>query len=767
MPRTSNGSSNTYLNTTVSGFPWPQNYRLGMGVDAITGQLRAPAVAPFTVQDRPAIDQKYDKKVITSQSDLESLISGSINGSYNLEGIELSASASYLESISVSDLSVTLVAYLNTLESEFALAPSYRLAVSPTTPDFRKKFGDYFVAGYLRGSSLYVIYECHFEDVEKRSQFAAAIKADCPPVFTVEGSIAFEKMLRESQATTSIRIAPTGVSSPIPTPPGGDWTPENILNALIPWYNGAISMVPLKAYLQHYALIDPSVMPTVPIDPDIFDQLGHLYDRFWLARSRFNGCPAFGKRLVQQAFIDLTKDLEAFQAVLPEQPERIAALTARTQRLLTDLQDIDHRQNFCSQVIRAATTEPAQGANVNANDGRVVWPYGFTVGGEGVEITRLDERVSADWKIGWNEHTFVYRDASKIVVGWTLTCNRNDGHNGDWHKACDQVLGRGGGDVYVKGDYDRGYDWTITWYVVDAHLYPTGPWRAAALHAPEWSSDLQAEDHGWTIERMRAATPEDRLEVGEAASPQVVPQVTSASPGPGVPVAEFGEDVGPITSLVQQPQVYPQRTVGRLFYTKDGKDCWASGVVVAQGGIMTAAHCLLQNHKMASDIVFVPAFNDGVGNYGVWRLKQWWWPNAWAQQNDTAWDVAFAHTYPQAGTGLELGDVTGWVGLTWGTVADSWIEAGYPSQPIPGYPFDGQRMWKCLGSRMPSDTPSVIAMHSNLTAGGSGGPWFVQTPPSDRPLVNGLFSRFNVDLQRNQSPEFAPWVGAFYHHIFP
>lgn len=474
MKQVADPAVSTLLNTTIVGQPWHDDYRPGLGVDAVTGQVRARAVADFEVQDTPILSPMYTYSLVQSESDMSSMISASAQGSYNMEGVTVGAGTSYLESLAVSELSVTLVAEVSVNRSQYSLAPQgdYRLAVEPG-PDFRDKYGDYFVAGYRSSSQLHAMYQCTFSSVEERRKFTATLSAEVPQVFTAQGSTAFEKARSECHASVNVIVSADGVKTNIPTPADG-WTPATILSVLLPWFNENMAPKPLEAYLMHYRVIDPAISGEVPVSPDVFAQLAFLYDRFWLARARFHTCPAFGRPLVDEPYKQLEKKIEAYQATLPHDEAQIEQLTSDTNELLGTFTGILNRQTFFSQVMESAKSEPARDQNFDADKGTVRWNYGFNNSNlPGVSVASASDHVEQDWKIGWREHTFNFRDSTKVLVGWDVICNWTDGTGGDWHKACDQVIGRGAADVYVKSDYDRGYSWSIVWYFVEATLYPT------------------------------------------------------------------------------------------------------------------------------------------------------------------------------------------------------------------------------------------------------------------------------------------------------
>lgn len=463
------------LNTSEASDPWRREYVLGIGVDAVTGQLRASGVKKFVVQDTSPLAASYSYSLVQSESDLSTLISGSAKGSYNIEGVTVTAGTSFLNSVKVSELSVTLVAQIHVQRTQHSMASSYELAAA-AGPDFREKYGDYFVAGYRAASSLYAVYQCTFASTEQRSKFTATLAASVPEVMTAEGSSEFERTAKECSANVSIFISAQGVNSSIPSPPAEDgWSPAQIVKTLLPWFEKSQAPDPFEVYLMHYSMVDPSISRTVPIAPRVFTDLALLYDRFWLCRSLFLTCPDFGRAGVELSFKKLKTQVESRQATFAENPDEIEPLAAQCEEVLAQLRGVNNRQAFVTMLSAAAKTEPAQGTLIDADKGRVRWNYGFSQAPRsGIDISSLSQSVQEDWRIGWREHTFTQSDATKLLVGFDVICNWGDGTGGDWRKDSDQIIGRTSGAIYVKSDYDRGYSWTVVWYFVDARLYPLG-----------------------------------------------------------------------------------------------------------------------------------------------------------------------------------------------------------------------------------------------------------------------------------------------------
>jgi hypothetical protein len=56
-------------------------------------------------------------------------------------------------------------------------------------------------------------------------------------------------------------------------------------------------------------------------------------------------------------------------------------------------------------------------------------------------------------------------------VGWQVISNWGDGPNGCWWKETNQILGSDHAAVHVKSQYDRGCDWSLRVYYVEAKDY--------------------------------------------------------------------------------------------------------------------------------------------------------------------------------------------------------------------------------------------------------------------------------------------------------
>ncbi|MHB9856722.1 trypsin-like serine peptidase [Streptomyces sp. YIM S03343] len=246
----------------------------------------------------------------------------------------------------------------------------------------------------------------------------------------------------------------------------------------------------------------------------------------------------------------------------------------------------------------------------------------------------------------------------------------------------------------------------------------------------------------WTPERMAAAVPEDAL--AEAAE---IPAPRAELPG------AFK------TTLVQNPADSPYyRRAGVLFYVRDGVDLQGSASAITHNGILTAAHCLYGStvRKYITKGAYVPGYKDLREPLGRWPLfGQPVVPDAWKADVNRAWDYGFCKVGLGGDNGYKvLGNVTGYFGLlVERPEVREWDVLAYPAVAIPGYLFDGHRMWSCQGGFTRQPSFHTIGKEGNLTAGSSGGPWLIP----GHPYANGVQS-YGSDTFPGE--DFSPYFDA-------
>jgi V8-like Glu-specific endopeptidase len=171
------------------------------------------------------------------------------------------------------------------------------------------------------------------------------------------------------------------------------------------------------------------------------------------------------------------------------------------------------------------------------------------------------------------------------------------------------------------------------------------------------------------------------------------------------------------TSLVANRTIYPYAFVGKLFMTFSGRNYVGTGWVIGERTVFTAGHCVHDRSLgWASNILFQAQFNDG-SSAGSWALPSLGSLRGWTQDEDFEFDMGMGiSTTPiRPVTGK-----AGWIANI-DQIQGNINSIGYPSQPIPGYNFNGQNMWECNGGYIDT-ADGIMAMNNNMTPGCSGGP---------------------------------------------
>jgi hypothetical protein len=138
--------------------------------------------------------------------------------------------------------------------------------------------------------------------------------------------------------------------------------------------------------------------------------------------------------------------------------------------------------------------------------------------------------------------------------------------------------------------------------------------------------------------------------------------------------------------------------------------------------IVTAAHCV----DGGGPLWFAPGYRDGATPYGVWKVRDVLYDDAWAERADEDHDLAFAVLEPEGGEGRGVEDVVG---------ANA-FPAGPPHAGSPDADRDGRRLVTVVGypdarERPVACTARPVAFGPTqqrvdcpaFTGGTSGGPW--------------------------------------------
>ena len=469
--RSTGGTSE--LDAVLTGVPWGDGWDFTKGVDAVTGSLMPSALDPASPVERTVKKSYESYRFVQSESELDSEIETAVSGKYNISGVTVSASTEYVQKIKFSELAISLVASYRAeydgydeIQQPQLTAQAKGLIGDPAK--FRHQYGDYFVKGGRRGSNFHAVYVCQARSVSNMSEFKAKLGAETPDVFSAEGSARFKQATSEHNISVSADVWMDGYEGTSPT---GPWTPDKILDALA-WFKQHEKGVHTRAELMHYSSLDPSYPRTVDVAPEVFVALRKLYTALWTVRALYHSCPPNYLREFTDRYNDLENEITSRQSALATDGALRADLQKRTDALRSGLTVVFDRMVFASKVRDSIGTEPGSG-HVTEDSGRRSYFYGYNQypRSDAVTIKMDSEQYSDVWQIGWRDHVFDWRHEDRLVVGWEVVSNWADGTNGWWRQDSAPILLSHRANVYVKSWYDRGCNWTLNVWWVDAKDY--------------------------------------------------------------------------------------------------------------------------------------------------------------------------------------------------------------------------------------------------------------------------------------------------------
>jgi len=174
--------------------------------------------------------------------------------------------------------------------------------------------------------------------------------------------------------------------------------------------------------------------------------------------------------------------------------------------------------------------------------------------------------------------------------------------------------------------------------------------------------------------------------------------------------------------------------------------------------VLTAGHCVFEDRRWGTNLVFVPAYDHGRRPFGTFTASSVYTMPQWRQSENPDFDVAAIRVKPSA-LG-RLGDVVGSRG--WATDRSRFAKFqifGYPAGAL-----EGEALRSCDTKGLGSDTftdvfsgPPTLPGKCDMAGGSSGGAWVVAGG-----LVDGVTSYgYTHHLGRLYSPYFGDEVGAF------
>ena len=474
----------TDLDMMLSGVPWHAgDFEYGLGIDAITGESTSSSpLKPFDVKPSAGMGVLYSGRFVTNSVEMSNEVDVATKGDYNIESVNVTESTSYLSKISYSEMSLTIVAKYSVIYDNYDVATGsdYQLTDEAkqlfTEPaKFRNKYGDYFVYGGRRASEFVATYGCSASSATDLTNFQTSLGVDVAGILSKDGVAKLSQAAAQYgiQITSSVTMA--GVEE---KPPLAPTSPEAVLK-LLAWFSKVEVGRLAYAKLVHYSFFDSAYPQTLPVDPALFVELRSLYRQLWLLRARFGSLPRVYRDRYEQEYEQLRDGVTANKSRLPLDDGLRNRLIQQSAILLGQLSEVIDRRDFYNLVRTAAAIEPHSGVSHSAGQGQNRWLYGYSAYPASAAIVIHNNnsdplRFHPSWHVGWRSGVLeIGPNQNKLIVGWEVISNWNDGSNGEWSKDDGQILlnQSGRGVVHVKSKYDRGCDWSLVYYFVDAADY--------------------------------------------------------------------------------------------------------------------------------------------------------------------------------------------------------------------------------------------------------------------------------------------------------
>ncbi|WP_432513659.1 trypsin-like serine peptidase [Kineococcus sp. SYSU DK001] len=319
---------------------------------------------------------------------------------------------------------------------------------------------------------------------------------------------------------------------------------------------------------------------------------------------------------------------------------------------------------------------------------------------------------------------------------------------------------------------------------------PVGESGAAVslLSAVDEATQQQALDY-WTPERIAEATPLDRSiaatgdagDASDAAGAVPAPADPSASPTRSTLATAqpptlarsartaSGVVTGDAVSTATDWAGATQSRVGRLYFTQGaGKyECTASSVDSPKGNVVvTAGHCLTENGKASTNVVFVPGLDGTVEPLGRFSIGKMFTTTQWQTQDQSSaaalnFDIGFAVASPRDGRSLK--DAVGAYGIDFTDTLSRVTVLGYPGKtlnPDGSVEVDGSTLQYCAGWEFTDSGPGSTtdrATLCDLAGGSSGGPWLRDFDPATG--AGTVTSVVSFSYDNNSSVLYGPLLG--------
>ncbi len=497
------------ISGTLLGIPYEPMFSPGAGFFATSMMEASGGAAIDNFQDllaskapatKSGITTKYTATCVSSQEEYSRRMSTGVNVSGGLGTFGLSVSTSKSNNIKFGLTSATMIIHYEELE------PSYRQLSNAeylkyqtdnakavlgfiaedmdahkgepnyANYDFRKEFGDYFVAGYQYGGCFDAFITLTTESREQLKQLTTAFEAKLQGLEStdlnagVNVSNDLQEMVKKYGAQVTVDIRTIGAGNNIPTsinlPNSHDISAVgNVITELVKFRNALANSMspkdyaPVNVMLKRYRFLSYRHFKAIPLYIDVPARITKTIANFNASMYRLTGyynilVDAKNSKTIynmpqdlSDKYNDIINDAKALRNAFFTDEKNLNNGMEKVNDLLPQLRDLSDRYSFFTMLVNARKNEQPDGDN---------YPLGKTLpkdeprgGASGYPTFYASEVVTADINAGKT-----HRD-QKTEPNWA----KNPAPSDEWHFSwnAEEDAGKGAIFCYVEviGDNDN------------------------------------------------------------------------------------------------------------------------------------------------------------------------------------------------------------------------------------------------------------------------------------------------------------------------
>lgn len=283
--------SATRLESVIADMHWGNAFELGLGVDAMTNNLRPSAMKiELNKAQRPTIVQVNATKISTA-SEYRQALDLAVSGHYNTGNVDLKGAFSYMSDIKCSNTSLSIIVEYTVVESVYGADNTYEIKKEAAKylggQAFRERYGDYFIADVRRGARFTAVYTCTTDSEEKMTSFKTELSAS-GDLYGFSTSSGFTDAAKKNNVSTNIRLYYEGCKG---SPKYKSTKDVMDVNKALEWFTENTSYVPLFAKLHHYSIYAPEVSNILLVAPRVFSRIWNLFDTINMHYCDAQNCP--------------------------------------------------------------------------------------------------------------------------------------------------------------------------------------------------------------------------------------------------------------------------------------------------------------------------------------------------------------------------------------------------------------------------------------------------------------------------------------------